>query len=98
MSPPRRFKLPTARIFPGAARAFGCVLIAWLTMAAVYEPPARPAPGDLKDTQPVLGNDPARAVVYQGRGIKLVNDGKLEAALDQFRRAAALDQIGRAHV
>jgi Flp pilus assembly protein TadD len=60
-------------------------------MAAVYEPPGRPAPSDLKDSQPVLGNDPARAVLYQGRGVKLVRDGKLEPALDQFRRAAAFD-------
>jgi Flp pilus assembly protein TadD len=60
-------------------------------MATVYEPSGRPAPSDLKDTQPVLESDPARAVLYQGRGIKLVSDGRLEPALDQFRRAAAFD-------
>src|ERR1017187_1797716 len=91
MISPSRFMPRPARVCPGAARMLGCILVAWLTMAAVYEPPARSDPNVHKDNEPVPEHDLARAVVYQGRGIKLVSDGKLEPALDQFRRAAAFD-------
>ena len=91
MIPPSRFMPRTTRDFPGAAGMLGCILIAWLTMAAVYEPPARSDPNVHQDNEPVPERDPARAVFYQERGVRLVGDGKLEPALDQFRRAAAFD-------
>src|SRR5271170_3254668 len=68
-------------------------LVLLLFVAALYEPPAKPDADLLKNDQPVGERDPGRAVLYQGRGIQLVKDGKLELALDQFHRAAAYDPL-----
>ncbi len=64
-----------------------------LFVAALYEPAGKPDADLLKNDQPVSERDPARAVLYQGRGIQFVKDGKLELALDQFHRAAAYDPL-----
>ena len=68
-----------------------CALLGVLSLAAV--PPSQQStdPNLLKSTEPLRERDPARAVLFQGRGIQFVNDGKCEAAAEQFRRAAAFD-------
>ena len=62
-----------------------------LSLAAVPPPPQSADPNLLRSAEPLRERDPARAVLFQGRGIQLVNDGKCEAAVEQFRRAAAFD-------
>ena len=82
-----------SNIFARLAQCFGCALVLLCSVAALYEPPAHPDPDLLKNDEPIRERDPARAILCQGRGIQLAKDGKLELALDQFRRAAAYDPL-----
>ena len=71
-------------------------LILWLLTGL----PAAAVTGPV-DSDPILPTiaqsigqrDPIRAARYQGRGIELVNAGKFESALDQFRRALACEPV-----
>ncbi|MEI8064729.1 MAG: hypothetical protein WCH84_11780, partial [Verrucomicrobiota bacterium] len=66
------------------------LLLTSLSVSAVMGPvesdPALPT-----GTEPIRQRDYARAAFYQGHGIELVNAGKFELALDQFRRALAFE-------
>ena len=64
-----------------------------IVLLAVATETSAPDPGLFKHTEPVRERDPARAVVFQGRGNELVAAGKYEAAIEQFRRAAAYDPL-----
>jgi len=72
---------------------FGSLILLLLTGLPVF---ALTRPGELAPAVPTGGEsigqrDPTRAAIYQGRGIELVNAGKFEPALDQFRRALACE-------
>ena len=56
------------------------------SLGATYTPPLPKDSAIFKGAEPVRERDPARAVLFQGRGIKLVEKGNCEPAIQQFRR------------
>ena len=70
-----------------------CLILLLLTglSAAAVTGPVESDPALPTGTEPIRQRDPARAALYQGRGIELVSAGKFESALDQFRRALAFE-------
>ena len=57
-----------------------------LALLASSVGPSGTDPSLFRHTEPVRQRDPARAVVFQGRGIELVNAGKYEAAAVLFEK------------
>src|SRR5229473_523850 len=61
-----------------AVKIFFALSLAFFTIAATTGPSTEPDPALHKDAPPIRQRDPARAALYQGRGIALVNAGKYE--------------------
>lgn len=64
-----------------------------ITVLAIAGSPSGTDPSLFRNTEAVRQRDPARAVLFQGRGIEFVKTGNCEAAVEQFRRASAYDPL-----